>query len=489
MVLSLFLFLLKEGKAQYEFTTLGKNAYRDVLRLKTQSKAVKAFLAEAQPSENAFDIYVQNYLDIIALLSVDNPIQYHSLRERESIRLAQLKKIGQSSESSPNHRFIQAGIKLQWAVVKLKYEDNFAAFWAFKKGYQLLEKNEEEYPDFLPHKQWLGIMKVMFSQVPSRYQWLLDLMGMQGDKSTGLAYLEILSEGESVFSYEATMYRAFLQLFVLKQEEQAYQTFTSFFRKDASNLLALFALTQTALKLGENREVLPLLTSLEITAEYGNLSIFHHLKGQLYLQAGHYNACIQSLYQFLKEFEGENYRKDCHFRMAMAFCFLNQSDSSRYHLAQINEVGSAKISLDKYAMSFVSKKPLFHKQLTQARFYTDGGYFGKALQCLENIRLETLNAEDKIEYYYRKGRIFQLSETWDEAIAQYENVLRHSAYNTTTYYPANTALQLGIIYAEQKNDNVQVGLYLQEVFKYKGDYPYRAEIRDKASQWLKETAE
>lgn len=469
--------------AQYDFTTESYAAYQDVLKLKTDSENVTRFLQRASPDSNAIDVLVLNYIDVIQLLSQDQSALYNKLSSQEPKRLSYLFAINKRSAASPYSRFIEAGVKLQWAVVKLKYEDNVSAFWGFRKGYQLLEKNEKEYPDFIPHKQLLGVMQVMLGKVPSRYQWILKLMGMSGEEEKGLENLEKVIASDSVFRKETALYRSFLDVFILENGEEAFQQFKSFYEEDSTDLLSLYALSFTGLKKEKNTEVIALLNDPTLEPSFLKYPIFYHLKTHAYLQSGDYTTCIKSGHKFLNHFQGENYRKDTHFRIALAHWFLGNEDSLHHHLEKIKEKGSEKISLDRYAQSFADQDKLPHKLLTKARFYSDGGYYDKALTSISLIE-EKLEGLEEQEYYYRTARIYHHLEEWGKAKEAYETVVRISNKKTDSYYPPNAALQLGILYKTELQDVEVANMYLKIVLEYYGDYPYKSEIRDKAKSMM-----
>ena len=99
--------------------------------------------------------------------------------------------------------------------------------------------------------------------------------------------------------------------------------------------------------------------------------------------------------------------------------------------------------------------------LLKARFYFDGGYYTKALAELQDKKEADLKLQrDKIELNYRLGRVYQMLNKYNEAIASYSkaiNIGRSSNY----YFAANAALCIGNIYEYIKDYNLAANYYNQ----------------------------
>ena len=150
--------------ANFIFTPQLKEVYHDLLKLKLRSARPQLKSNLATEKENGIRILLDNYADIIELLVTEDRILYTQLAENEWERL---KKIKNLNDRSPYFLFVQAEIRLQWSVVKLKFGDETGAFFDLQKSYKLLEENRRKYPDFLPQKKIIG-PHTYFDRIGSR---------------------------------------------------------------------------------------------------------------------------------------------------------------------------------------------------------------------------------------------------------------------------------------------------------------------------------
>ncbi len=77
---------------------------------------------------------------------------------------------------------------------------------AFKESYSNLEDVIKMNPNNYDAYLGLGLFKLTLDQIPPAFQWTLDIIGFQGDISTGLEYLKIASEKGDLVKIEAQFY-------------------------------------------------------------------------------------------------------------------------------------------------------------------------------------------------------------------------------------------------------------------------------------------
>ena len=165
-----------------------QQAYSDLLKGRLQpARQTLAAEAPGRASANGLRIYLDNYADMMALLSSDDDRLLSQLANREAERLDQLEALG---ENSPYQRLLLAEVRLHWAFVKLKFGKEAAAGWGVIKAYKLLAENQRLFPNFLPTYKSLGVLRVMIGSVPDSYAWVPRLLGLRGNIRDGLADLQ-----------------------------------------------------------------------------------------------------------------------------------------------------------------------------------------------------------------------------------------------------------------------------------------------------------
>jgi len=84
--------------------------------------------------------------------------------------------------------------------------------------------------------------------------------------------------------------------------------------------------------------------------------------------------------------------------------------------------------------------------LLKARLNFDGGNYTSALVHLKTIQVNDLkNVRDKIELYYRYGRIYDMMNDFDSSLLNYQRAI-NLGKNQTYYFAANSAFKSGNIY-------------------------------------------
>ena len=111
----------------------------------------------------------------------------------------------------------------------------------------------------------------------------------------------------------------------------------------------------------------------------------------------------------------------------------------------------AESDADKQALKEARSGKWPNKVLLRSRLLSDGGYYGEALQALQGGSSADFQApEEKCEFAYRIGRIYDGLGRKDEAIGAYLTAIK-TGEHLKEYYAARAALQAGYIY-EQRGD-------------------------------------
>lgn len=148
----------------------------------------------------------------------------------------------------------------------------------------------------------------------------------------------------------------------------------------------------------------------------------------------------------------------------------------------MNSIGREHNDKDKQALKEVKRNSAYNPQLLEARIRYDGGYFERAFDLLDKLDANTLVADDRIEYYYRLGRVYHDWGKSFQALAPFTECVKLGS-NDGNYLPANACLLLGIIYEERK-DVVRARFYFQKCLSY-DKHPYTSGMHIKAKAGLK----
>jgi tetratricopeptide (TPR) repeat protein len=453
----ILLFLGLLGATQYaradnfEFSPNLKTAYKACLNLRL-AEAKKLTIAERVQHRNALAAdYVDDYADFFKLFITEEKKEYDRLTANEAYRLDRIEKLG--DEKSPYHRYMQAQIRLHWAIVKVKFEDYVSAGLDIKKAYNLLEENQKLFPNFVANKSSLGVLHAVVGTIPDDYKWTVSLVGMSGTIAQGQREIEEViaysRKNDFLFEEETIVMYAFLLLHLGNKSEDAWRNVRSPKLNAATNPLACFVQANVAMHTGRTDEAIKLLEKCPEGADFQPFVYMNYMLGLAKLYKGDKDAAVY-LQRFVTNFKGLHYIKDAYLKLAWEAALRDDAGAYAKFLAGCRTNGKATTESDKKALRDAKSGVVPNKILLRARLLFDGGFFQKALAQLAAFEEKNFTTTaTQLEYLYRLGRIHDKLGNEAEAIDFYTKTITRG--KTETYYFAcNAALQLGIFYENQK---------------------------------------
>jgi hypothetical protein len=492
-----------------QFTPNQQLAYQEILNLnlKNAEKLIEKEQKNQSTSPTSvssqiiqnINIYLQNYIIILQLLAFQHDSLYQLSKSEEDNNL---EKIGKTDKKSPYHRFLQAEIKIQWALVKLMFGENLSAAWSIKQAYHLLTENQRLHPYFLPNKKSLGLLHLALGSVPEKYQWLLQLVGLEGDTAQGLKEMQAVIAGNTEFEWETQLLLMLAQAYILNEPESALAGIqvakadnNSLQVRNLDSILFEFIYNLVSIKAGKlviNKNTKSKETQDDnfinhTNNQYLHSPLFDYLEGEMFLLSGNYAQAITSYQLFLKHFKGKNYIKSAYYRLFLAAWLHNASNATHY-LDLCLKNGHTQMEADKSAENFASNylktKQLPNKKLMQARLLTDGGDYARAWGVTQQMEEKDLdNQKDRIELRYRKARILDKQKNYPAAIDFYKQTISLSG-SLPYYFAPNAALHLGYLYHDIFKDNILAISYFKKVLTYE-KHEYSGSLHQKAKMRLK----
>ena len=454
-----------------------QHAYSDLQKLQVQS-AQQALAHES--STNGVRIFLDDYTDMLILVTSDDDRTFAMMSDREDERLDALKQL---DDNSPWQRVMLAEVRLHWAFIKLKFGKEVSASWDVIRAYKLLIENQKRFPTFLPTYKSLGTLHVMIGSVPENYMWVASLLGLHGNVSQGQQELQ-RAQQDPTFRLEARLIDLMVRAYVLKFNDADGQLLERLVSEYSDNLLLHFFGATIEQKNGHSEQALLYLNNRPLGKSYFALPIIDNILGDIYLQKSQYSTATAHFQQFLSTYKGQNFLKDSYYKLFLCHWLANESDSqSRPLLQKVLAVGRTTVESDKAAQKFAEsylKKGASPNQkvLMRARLASDGGFTDSALTYLRPYgEAKFLIAPEKAEYNYRMGRIYQRRNDPDAAIPYLTRALALSEPEQLSF-GATAALQLGYIY-QQKNDRTRAQSFFQKALSFK-HHEYKNSVDNKA---------
>ncbi|GAB3639380.1 tetratricopeptide repeat protein [Spirosoma arcticum] len=465
----------------FAWTPGQQRAYADLQKLKIQPARQPLTLDPVgNPIGSGVRIFLDDYADMLTLVTSDDDQLFDRLNDRENDRLDTLK---QMDDASPWQRVMQAEVRLHWAFVKLKFGRELSASWDVIRAYKLLSENQKRFPNFLPTYKSLGTLHIMIGSVPENYVWVANLLGLHGTIRQGQQELRRARQ-DAQFGLEARLIDLMVRAYILKFTDADGLTLQRLIRDNPDNLLLHFFGAIIEQKNGHSEQALTYLTTRPTGPTYQPLPVIDNILGDIYLQKGQYDTAESHFRQFLRTYKGQNFLKDSHYKLFLCHWLANQTDAqSRPFLAKVTRVGRTTVESDKAAQKFAEAylqrgASPNQKILMRARLASDGGFTDSALTYLQpysEARFTTV--AERAEYNYRLGRIHQRRNDPDEAIPYLNRALALSETDQLTF-GATAALQLGYIY-QQKNDRPKARSFFQQALSFKR-HEYKNSVDNKA---------
>lgn len=441
----------KNNPPDYNFSPLSIETYQLVTSLRFSEAYENLKLLRQKDPKNLTSVYIEDYIDFLALVISEDQSLYNKLYRNKEIRLNKLKN---GSVNSPYYYYFQAEVYLHWGAIQIKFGNYISALSDTYKAFNLLEKNKKSFPDFILNNKSLGILHAIIGTIPSSYRNGLRLIsGMDGTIEQGLAeinkVLEYTDKYHIIFANETRVIYTFLLLHLANQPDDAWQKLSTGNMKYDNNPLLAYVYANVAYHSGRNDEVIQILQKRPTDKKYFPFWLSDLLLARAKLNHLDKDA-IFYIDRFLQNYKGKSYIKEAYLMAAWYYAIFNDPVKSQNNLNLVKSLGNDELETDKAALKEAKLGHLSPINLLKARLLFDGAYGQKALEVLEASSINNFSGKEyKLEYLYRLARIHQLQNHKKESIDQYLKVINFGAKDPY-YYACNAALQLGIIYEIDK---------------------------------------
>ncbi|MEZ4949295.1 MAG: hypothetical protein R2879_02410 [Saprospiraceae bacterium] len=428
-------------------------AYHEVMNLRfKKAEALIAKMKREEPS-NLIRIQLENYIDFFTVYIREDASQFERLEKNKDARIELIKQ--SNLTQSPYYLYLQANIRLHWALARLKFEEYATAFLEVNKAFKLLEENEKLFPNFLPNKKDLGILHAMVGTIPDNYKWGVKLLtSLNGTIDQGKKEIEWVLEKakttEFLYKEETVVLYAYLLMHLENDSETAWAKLNSGFLNPEKSLLACFTLANVAMRTERNDEAISLLKNRPVGPEYFDFPYLDFMLGLAKLRRLDKDSEIY-FSRFLKNFKGKHFIKEAYQKLSWnALINGNEAQFIEFQKETLKH-GNLVVGSDKDAQQDAENKYTPNVSLVKARLLFDGGYYNRAYKVLlEKSTSDFKNERSKLEFTYRLGRILHKMGRTNEAIRYYNETIENGS-DSPYYYACNAALQTGLLFESLKN--------------------------------------
>lgn len=456
-----FLLLCTWSNAQsrFEFSENCINAYSAALSLKKKQAQNLIETEKKQNPDNIIPYFLENYIDFFELFLNEDVKQFDLLKANKKKRLAIIEN---GPSSSPLKGFLTAVIYLHWAAVDAKFGNKMSAGLGFRDALKTIKENQKKFPAFTPNLMISGPVQMAAGSVPKNYKWLSSLVGLSGNMETGKAQMEKFMHSNDywsrLFRDEGIFYHCYLQFYLLNETEQALE-YIQQTRLDLVNK-HLFTFMAANLYLNNKQSQLTqnIVNNRNKSAEYMATTVWDFELAYANLFHLEPDADIFFI-RFLRNFKGTYYVKDAWHKLS--FHYLIHGNYTEYHKAikMVLSAGKQDSEADKRAYKEAASGKIPNILLLKARMLSDGGYQKEALGILAGkSSTDFKDPNDRLEFTYRLGRIYDELGQKDKAMYAYEATYKNGR-NSTLYYAARAVLQIGLIYEKEQKPAKAIEYY------------------------------
>lgn len=443
------------------------------LRLDEAKTAISSLAVKEK--NNLAVIHMANYIDFFTLFVTENKKLYAELAKNEGIRLNQIKT--KASPADPYTKFVSAEIKLQWALVKLKFNERISAATNIYDAYHLLDQNDKDHPTFIHNNKSLSILFALAESVPA---WLRKIIKVKGSVSLAKKKMEELHQhaqgNDYFFRDEVLVAYAYILHYQLNDKDKAWSIIQNGNLNHMTSPMKAFIKSTYALKNGKNDLALKFAKEAPRNKNYLPFYYLDFIVGKCYLQQLNPEA-TSYFKKYIAGFNGLHYIKESYQKLAWSSLIFEHSPKQYTgYMSFVKQKGSMITDEDIQAFNEAEKAKIPDITLLKARLLFDGGYYNKAHKLLTDNKKIEKSQDLKLEYQYRMGRILQNIDQKAEAISFYSQAASNS--NTTSYMVANSLLNMGIIYESMNNKSQALKYYnkclISEPDEYKNSIHQKA---------------
>ena len=438
------------AKKHFEWTPALREAYKKTLSLRfVEAEADLANIRRTDP-DNLLILHVENYLDFFHVYINEEETEFKKLEKNKEKRLEIIEEEG--DKSSPYYLFLQADIRLHWALARLKFEEYSTSFFETNKAFKLLTANAEKFPKFMPNKKDLGILHAIVGTIPDNYKWTVSwLSSMEGSMEQGKEELEevlnFAKKQDFIYEDEIYVYYAYLMLHLENDSEEAWKIINKAKLNPKENPLACFVMANVAMRTDRGDEAINILLNRPTGKQFHPFYYLDYMLGLVKLQRLDHDANVY-LQRYVDNYKGRNFIKDAYQKLAWHSLLNGNLGGYKSFMERCKSRGYTIVGSDKSALSDAKSSDVPAIELLKARVLFDGGRFQPAYDVLKDKKPGDYRSEkNRLEYNYRMGRITHRLGRHSEALIFYQKTIdqgRESPY----YFACRSALEKGHILEE-----------------------------------------
>lgn len=440
----------------------------------------KISLSKATPSLHA----LSEMSSFLKCFLNGNPKDYSIWKNRREILL---KSLVNFTSRDLRKSYFESEIYMHQGWLELRSGNETRAAYYFREAYLKLKSLRKFHPNYMPALKNMAILEAASVHLPSGYQKLLAIAGLEHGYVEKLNKLTLWTQtnlqGEDYWLGRECAYIMAFTYHHLRKNQQAWNITLANTSDYKQNPLALYVRSLIAYRQGKSQLTKGMLSLYALQNNKYKIPALFYLRGLTRLQSLDYNSALD-FKLFLQTNDGHIYRKAAYLKLAW-ICLL-KNDMKGYHdwLIKVKSAPDAIAEEDRQAELEASRNEIPDTLLLKARLLFDGAYFKDALNTIRPAKASDFQSVLKqTEYCYRKGRIYDELGEKELALAFYK-ATASTGKTLNAYYAAYACLFMADIFVEQHN-YTEAEKYYKQAIGFKANKEYLKTIEFRASEGLR----
>ncbi len=472
------LFTIHTNSTAQSLSTALIRAYHHLLELKVDWKDQITEKEYDQGSDETFKIYTESLCDFLSLTLRHDDSLYQTYINREKKHLDELDELNENDEFIS---FVKAEIKLHAAIIRFRYNDQFSGAIRLIQSYNIVKTKIENENTPVYFYKTAGVLNILLSIVPDKYDFFLNLIGIHAELSTGVQQLKKINETYNLFQFEGQMILALLNAYYLNDPEKSAIILNENRAEWQHGLLYQYLNGLVFMKIRDNdKAILAFSSCTQFKGDHMEIPSSTFYLAESFLKKLDYSLARENYLKYLSLENNDDFVKASYYKLSLISLFNNEIKTYESYREKVLTEGTVSTEADNYAYKLIKNNYQPHPEIQKARLLFDGGYYDQSLNILKSIQGDKLNAEEKLEFNYRSARAYQLQKNYSKATHFFEKMFEMTFQDH--YLVANAHLQMGYMLYELGNKDGSERQF-REALRYSGEF-YKESIRNEAKAGL-----
>lgn len=348
-------------------------------------------------------------------------------------------------------------------------------------GYRILTTLIDKKPDYYDAYMGLGLYKIAIGFVPEKFQWLLSLIGFEGNIKEGIKHLQTSMQ---YGKYTRTDSKVFLSIFSLKEREEGDRKAldiskeltveypnSSVFKVFYSSLLLQYGYPEEAVGVANNALDLNKNSFQDEIIKSSNAVL-----GSAYFRLNNFPNAILHLEEYMKYVNPEDRINVYLLTLGVSYELTGDRNNALSVYRKINNkfINERDGELDKFFYRLAQEKiiaPLneFDIKLIKGMNLRESNRLEEALNLYREIIDSKLDEKYKsddntIRLYYDLGVTYSYNKNFDKAIECFNKCIRLNPKSETWLVP-HSYFELGKIYEKKGEKKISEEMF-DKIFDY-----------------------